>query len=248
VGAPNRPIDRAAVVFDLEGVLVRHEVDIEEVRLRLAALFGPYGVTRAFRPILRRIREAVAEVAGSGAGGGSALGELERRAYAIVDELELAAAGRARAKGGAVEVVAELIARRVPLGLYTERGRACVGPTLAAAGLDSAAFVSIGAREDSFPPGPPRPVEANAPWANAPDHTPAVLAAAQGVALADVWLIADHPDDVRAARAASAQVPGLMVRPALLRGATPTTAAAGAPADQTLAALADILALPGLPS
>ncbi len=288
---PNRPPGPAAVLFDLEGVLVRHEVDIEEVRLRLAALFGPHGVTRPFRPILRRIREAAAEVgdrgAGSGdrgAGSGSGSGgfdaaparerervssyenepetrnppsilvpvsstlDLEHQAYAIVDEFELAAATRARAKPGALELLAALAARSVPLGLYTERGRACVAPSLVAAGIDPARFSAFGAREDSFPPGPRRPVNPDAPWANAPDYTPAVLAAAQALERADIWLIGDHPDDVKAGRAAASQVPGLMIRTALLRGGPATAAPAGAAPDQMLAALADALALPGVPA
>jgi phosphoglycolate phosphatase-like HAD superfamily hydrolase len=240
VSAPDRPPGPAAVLLDLEGVLVRHEVDIEEVRLRLAALFGPLGVTRPFRPILRRIREALTEVSPSGPG------DLEGQAYAIVDELEVAAAARARAKPGASELVSALAAKGVPLALYSERGRACVAPSLTAAGLDPARFVAIGTREDSFPPGPARRVDPNAPWANAPDYTPAVLAAARGLPLADVWLIGDHPDDVKAARGAGAQVPGLMVRAALVRGATPATGTAGVAPDQWLAALGEVLALPGV--
>src|SRR5262245_18109221 len=94
---------------------MRLEVDIEEVRLRLAALFGPLGVTRPFRPILRRIREATAE-----AGGGA---ELLARAYGIVDELELQGAERARPRPGAVELVDALAARGIPMSVFSERGR-----------------------------------------------------------------------------------------------------------------------------
>ena len=51
------------VLFDLDGTLLELDVDIEAVRMALAALFAPHGVTGPFRPILARI-DAAAEEAG----------------------------------------------------------------------------------------------------------------------------------------------------------------------------------------
>ena len=53
-----------AYVLDMDGALLNLELDIEDVRLRLAALFGPYGITRPFRPILPRILAAAHEAGG----------------------------------------------------------------------------------------------------------------------------------------------------------------------------------------
>jgi phosphoglycolate phosphatase-like HAD superfamily hydrolase len=180
-----------AVVFDMDGTLLRLQVDIEEVRLRLAALFAPRGVTAPFRPILRRIHEAAAE-AGDPA--------LARAGLAILDEAEARGAARAEAREGAGELIAALRARGVRLGLVTDNGRACVQPALAAAGLPAGAFEAIATRDDVPAPKPD------------PAGVVAVARALGGAA----WYVGDHAKDVQAGRAAAALVPGLRV--AFVRG------------------------------
>src|SRR6266568_1777266 len=122
-----------AVIFDMDGTLLRLDVDIEEVRTRLGALFAPRGVTRPFRPIVRRIRAAAREVGDPA---------LERAGLDLLDDWELRAAAGARARPGAAAVVAALAARGDALGLVTDCGRACVFPALAAAGIP-ARFAAI---------------------------------------------------------------------------------------------------------
>lgn len=173
----------AAVIFDMDGTLLRLDVDIEEVRMRLGALFAPHGVTRPFRPILARIRAAAAEVGDA---------QLERAGLAILDDWEVRAAQSARARSGAGEVVAALRARGTKLGLVTDNGRACVGAALAAAGIPLVFDVIV--TRDDVP---------------APKPDPAGIRAAAAVVGARPWYIGDHPKDLEAGRAAGVRVAAL---------------------------------------
>ena len=210
------------VIFDMDGTLLRLEVDIEEARLRLAALFKPHGVTRPFRPILRRIREAARE-----AGDEALVGQ----GMAVLDELEVAAARSARARGGAVEVARALVDRGDVLGIVTDNGRACVPVALAAAGLDPRAFRAVITRDD----------------VPAPKPDPAgVVACATAMAGSrpdgPVWYVGDHPRDVEAGRAAAKAVPGLKVA-ALVGGYAAEADLRAAGADAVLAELRGVLRL-----
>ena len=106
--------------------------------MSLAALFAPHGVSRAFRPILRTLREAAREV-------GSA--DLERDALTLLSEWEVRGAASARAREGAVEAVSTLAGAGVA---------PAVVPALHAAGLDPVRFTSIVTRDD-VPIGKPDP-------------------------------------------------------------------------------------------
>jgi len=166
----------------MDGALLRLDVELEEVRLRLGALFAPRGVTRPFRPIARRIREAARE-----AGDVS----LEAAGFAILDDWEVRAAGEARARAGAAEVVEALAARGDRLALVTSSGRAAVRPALAAAGIAADRFAAIAAREDG-------------------GAKPAALAVAiAAVGGTPAWYVVDHPSDAEAGRAAGLRVAAL---------------------------------------
>ena len=178
------------IIFDMDGTILRLGVDIEEARQRLGALFAPYGITRPFRPILRRIREAAAEAAARGGDEAALLAQ----GLALLDEQELIAARDARPTTGAVETLAGLHARGVRLGLVTDNGRACVPVALAAAGIDPAWFTAIRTRDDVPAPKPD------------PAGLLAVLAAGDAT---DAWYVGDHPRDLEAGRAARATYPGL---------------------------------------
>lgn len=217
-----------AVLFDMDGTLLRLELDIEEVRLRLAALFGRYGVQRPFRPILRRIREAAAEAAGAGGDGPA----LERAGFALVDEWEVEAARRARPQDGAAEVVAELRRRHILLGLVTDNGRACLPTALATAGLSIELFDAIATRDDVPMPKP---------------DPAGVLTVVRALAPQRAWYIGDHPKDVEAGRAASRLVPGMQLEIVAVRGGLAgEDALTAAGPDALVTSLRDVLNLPGM--
>jgi len=184
-----------AYVLDMDGALLNLELDIEDVRLRLAALFGPYGITRPFRPILPRILAAAHEAGGDEAA-------LRRDGLAILAAEELRGAASARARAGAAEALAALAAAGSPLGLYTSRARAAVAPALVAAGLDGVPFAAVVAREDAEP----RP---------SPEGLLQLLAA---LGRPEAWYVTAHAQDLDFGRAARAQWPGL--RLALVGGAS----------------------------
>lgn len=184
-----------AVIFDFDGALLRLELDVEEVRQRLAALFAPHGVSRPFRPILRALREAARQV-------GSA--ELERAALAVVSEWEVKGAASARPREGAVEAVAALAGAGVSLGLVTDVGRAAVVPALRAAGLDPVRFTAIVTRDD-VPAGKPDPA--------------GVRRAAEELAAAPTWYIVDHQQDIDTGKAAGVRVVAVLGGLRAIRGA-----------------------------
>lgn len=181
------------VLFDLDGTLLELDVDIEAVRLGLAALFAPFGVTGPFRPILARI-DAASEEAGRKGGDASA---LRRQARGLLDEAELVGARVARARPDALAAVRALAAARLPLAIVTDNGRAAVPVALAAAGYELGAFVAIVTRDEVAQPKPdPAGVRAAADAIRAAGATPA-------------WLVGDHAKDVESARAAA--IAGLRV-------------------------------------
>jgi HAD superfamily hydrolase (TIGR01549 family) len=205
----------------MDGTLLRLEVDIEEVRLRLAALFRPYGVTRPFRPILVRLREA--------AGDDSA---LLAKALAILDAFEVAAAQAARARAGAIDAVQTLVGRGIRLGLVTDNGRACVPVALRAIGLDPGVFAAVVTRDDVALPKP---------------DPAGLLACARALGVRaeeSTWYVGDHPKDVSAARAASAELSGLRV--AAVRGGWATELELRtAGADEVVGEVGEVLDLMG---
>lgn len=213
-----------AVVFDLDGTLVDLDVDMAAARSRLRALFAPLGFDAPFRPVLAHIEEAAAV-----AGGGADRAAWRARALAILDDAECAGAPRAVARPGARQVVAELRRRGWPLGIVTDNGRACVGPALAAAGLDAGGFAAVVTRDDVARPKP---------------DPAGVIAAARAVVPAGgvLWYVGDSPRDAAAARRARTELAGVDVRIAGVlggRGSAAELAAAGA--DAILDELAQLM-------
>jgi phosphoglycolate phosphatase len=219
-------------IFDMDGTLLRLEVDIEEVRTRLHAMFAALGVRKAFRPILPRIHEAAAEAS---AGIASRHAELLTEGLAILSHFEVVAAGRCRAREGAPQLIAELAARGARLGLVTDNGHACVQPALAHAGIDATLFAeeAIVTRDD----------------VDAPKPDPAgIVHAARALGVHSVWYVGDHPRDVEAARAARTHLQGVRLRVAALRGGLATPAQLEkAGADAILDDLNGVLTLPREP-
>jgi phosphoglycolate phosphatase len=171
------------ILFDMDGTLLRLDVDIEEVRLRLAALFAPHGVTRPFRPIIQRIKESAAEAGKP---------ELAAVGLRILSDFEVEAAKTARPREGAAEVVEALVHRGSRLGIVTDNGRACVAPALAAAGI-LPRFVCIVTRDDVDLPKP---------------HPAGVVMARREIG-DPLWYVADHPKDITAGHAAGVRVAAL---------------------------------------
>ncbi|HKA88168.1 MAG TPA: HAD-IA family hydrolase [Haliangiales bacterium] len=183
------------VIFDMDGALLRVQVDVEEVRQRLAALFAPHGVARPFRPILATLRAAARDARRP---------ELEREGLAILADWEVRGSAGARARDGAVDATAALARAGVPLGIVTDVGRAAVVPALRAAGLDPVRFTAIVTRDD----------------VPAPKPDPAMVRrAAEELGGTPTWYIVDHQKDIDAGRAAGVRVAALVGDLNSLRGA-----------------------------
>jgi phosphoglycolate phosphatase-like HAD superfamily hydrolase len=202
------------LIFDMDGPLLRLDVDLEEVRIRLGALFAPRGIVRPFRPVLRRIREAATEVGDP---------SLEAAGLAILSEWECRAAASARPRPGAAMVVSALAARGDRLALLTDLGRACIPLALDSANIPVAAWQSIVTRDD-VPQGKPDPSGLRR----------AVLDLGGG----PTWYVVDHRREAETGRGL-----GLLVA-ALIGDMESEAALRSAGAERILSSLDEILTLP----
>jgi phosphoglycolate phosphatase-like HAD superfamily hydrolase len=172
------------VIFDMDGALLRLDVDLEEVRLRLRELFAPHGVTQPFRPILRRIREAARAVGDP---------DLERAGREILSTWEVRAAASARAREGAARVLAALDARGERLGLLTDAGRDAVPLALATAGLPPV-FDAVVTRDDVAEPKP---------------DAAGLRRLVDLLGPGEIWYIVDHPREAETGKKLGVRVAAL---------------------------------------
>lgn len=204
------------VVFDMDGPLLRLDVDLEEVRTRLGALFAPRGVVRPFRPVLRRIGEAAREVGDPA---------LEAAGLAILSEWECRAAASARPRPGAAAVVSALAVRGDRLALLTDLGRACVALALESARIPAASWHAIVTRDD-VPRGKPDPA--------------GLRRAVERLGAETTWYVVDHRREAETGRGLGLRVAALvgdMESEAALRVAG---------AERILGTLDEVLALPDI--
>jgi len=187
-----------AVLFDLDGTLLDLPVDIEPVRREVERLLAEAGQGGPARPLLDAIDRAAAAVARPA--GAAAGRELRMRARCLIDIAELVAARSARPRPGAVDALARLAGDGMQLSIVTDNGRACLGPALAAAGLDRAPLGAVVTRDDVERPKP------------APDG---VVLAARALCPSGgaIWYAGDSPRDIAAGRAAMEELgPAFRVR------------------------------------
>jgi len=214
-------------VFDLDGTLMRLDVDIERVRAEVAAMFAGLGHRAEFRPILAGIDAAAASIAGEDA---AARRQLRGRARAIIDRAEVDAAGRAAIADDTGRLLRQLSAAGARLGIATNNGRPCAEVAVARLGERGARFTdgAVVTRDD---------VER---WKPAPD---AISRAARKLLPGGgtLWVVGDSPVDVAAARAAALDLGGVTVRAAAVLGGDGAEAAlAAARPDRLLARLGDL--------
>ena len=186
-----------AVLFDMDGTLLRLDISheqMESARDKLRRLFLNAGVNAVFRPVLRVIRSSLSELSRRGV----AIETIKRRAYQILDELEIDGAQRATACADAGSVLVSLHSGGRRLGLITNNGRRCIDIALRTSGLPIECFSTVVSRDD---------VEFEKP------HAEPLLASVRRLGLAPsttVVLIGDGLDDMRSARAASHALKGTL--------------------------------------
>jgi len=171
----------AGVVFDLDGTLVFLDVDIEQVRARVASLFADAGVQRRFSPLLANIDEAAEEVGGEGGQ------RLRAQALELISAAEIEAARTARPRSGAVELL-RAASRVAAVAVVTNNSRRAAELALRSL-VPGLAPVILG-REDSSRP--------------KPDPQGMIEAITRLDVEGAVLVVGDSPMDVRAARAAGA--------------------------------------------
>jgi phosphoglycolate phosphatase len=178
-----------AIVFDLDGTLVDSAPDIQ---LAINAAFMPLGVPEFDLAAIKGLigGGAPAAVARAAAMAGIELGVAGQKA-ALDRFYSVYAEASAKGRGlypGAIELLENLVAAGIPLGLCTNKSHPIAEIALEALGIDRYFESVVGARDDV----PKKP-------------DPAMLRAAMaplGAASSDVVMIGDTAADIGAARAA----------------------------------------------
>jgi len=169
----------------MDGVLLDLRLDTEGLRETLRRDFAAHGVQRTFRPMFATLEEALAEVAGRDA---ALADRLRVRAWERIDATEEAAAPSARARPGAQRLLDQL--SDLPVALYTNNGRRAALTALRAVGIAPERFVGVAARQGA--------------GSLKPSGQPVLeLADTCGEAPGRVYLLGDHPWDMRSARQAA---------------------------------------------
>ena len=173
------------VVLDMDGVLLDLQLDTEGLRAALRADFAVHGVHRTFRPLFATLDEALSTLEGRDP---ALAAQLRAESWARIDAVELAGARHAVARPGAARLLTRL--RDLPVVLYTNNARAAARLALETAGLPMSAFSGVAARDGAGSLKPSgRPVLELA--AGLPGEPPR-----------RVYLLGDHPWDMRSARQA----------------------------------------------
>ena len=124
--------DVRAVLFDFDGTLVGGTIDFVAMRRGTLALIADFGVDAAALAALPSL-EAVARAKAILSPDEAA--ELDRRADALLREIELEAAGRTRPFPGAASLMASLVDGGFQVGIVTRNCRPAVERVLAATPL-----------------------------------------------------------------------------------------------------------------
>jgi len=180
-----------AIVFDLDGTLVDSAPDIQ---LAVNAAFAPLGVAPFDLAAVTTMIGGGARAAIVRAAGMVGLQLPDTEIEAALDRFypvyaEASSSGRGLYPG-ANELLAELTARGIPLGLCTNKADPITAIALDALGIRSFFRTVVGARDDL--PKKPDPAGLRA----------AYLPLATDIAAADVVMIGDTAADIGAARAA----------------------------------------------
>ncbi len=122
------------LLFDLDGTLLNLGWDAPEIagrRARIREIVRELGINPSFGMMVPALAE---------------IGRHKPWVAQALEDLELAAAERARECGGALRLIAALSG--LPLALVTSNGRACIARAMAVVGLPQDAFGAIVCRDD----------------------------------------------------------------------------------------------------
>lgn len=139
------------VLFDFDGTLVDLPTDYVAMRSGLHHLFRGYGLNFDFRPIVPSVTRACEAMRTQGHAE-PVVAETLQRAEEIITSAELSAAAEASARTGSGELLSDLRARGVRIGVVTNNARATVEVVFRRFGFPTPDVII--ARDLSLPPKP----------------------------------------------------------------------------------------------
>lgn len=181
-----------AVVFDFDGTLVRQTIDFALMRREIVRVVAAYGADSP--DIVDMHLLELVDAAAALLGDEAQRERLRRETYAVIEEIECEAAGRATVLPGADAMLAELRRRGILTAVVTRNSERAV----------RTAFPGVDAAVDVF-----LPREAVRFVKPHPEHLDLCLARLQ-TAPGDTLMVGDHPLDVEAGRAHGMRTVGVL--------------------------------------
>jgi len=132
-------------LFDLDGTLIKLNIDFEKIRSRLRNFYSTYGINAEFRPMLKKIKECEREIERTY--NKEEAKAATKKALEIIEEMELNSMKNSSLINFVKEVVHLLKAEGMLLGIVSRNSKKAIAEAIKKHGIN--AFDLIVAREDT---------------------------------------------------------------------------------------------------
>jgi HAD superfamily hydrolase (TIGR01549 family) len=134
-------------IFDLDGTILKLDISqkqLSEVREKISEYFKEYNISDNFRPLIPKIIFLAKIVAEDEV----TKEEIIRKAFSVIDEVEVRPAGGIKVKQDNVDLLKELKKRKMKIGIISNNGKKGVLNALGKMGLNEDFFTFLITRDD----------------------------------------------------------------------------------------------------
>lgn len=181
------------VIFDFDGTLIKLPVDYDTLRAELRKYFRKYGIDFEFRPLKKRIREALLLV---GEKFPDLLNKATKDTNDIIDKFEMAGASGSEIIGGSIKTIQWLNSNKFTMAVLSLNGKKCIEKVLKKFGLMQH-FDMIVSRDDNIKSKP------------SSDGIERVMKKT-GAKNKDVWMVGNSRYDIMAAKSIGVKSIGVL--------------------------------------
>lgn len=182
------------LLTDLDGTLLKIDVDWDRVRIQMARFFSKLGVTLYFRPILEKIEDALDQLRVKDPT--IDLFQTRYNALEIIKQADIDGAQRAMLIDGVLPTLEFIHHKGIPMGIFSRNTKDCVMIALRTCNI-LGMFKAILGRKEGINCKPH------------PDHV-RILCARMGTSPKVSWVVGDHPYDIISGKKAGAYTIGVL--------------------------------------